>query len=44
MGNQVFTAPGLKMELEEGPVETIVRCTGKITAESAEKFQRSATV
>src|SRR5262245_51625445 len=39
MATQVFTAPGLKMELEEGPVETIVRCTGKITAECAEKFQ-----
>ncbi len=39
MGNQVFTAPGLKMELEEGATETIVRCSGKITAESAETFQ-----
>lgn len=39
MGNQVFSAPGLTMELEEGPTETIVRCSGKITAESAEMFQ-----
>jgi len=39
MATQVFTAPGLKMEMEEGATETIVRCTGKITAESAEKFQ-----
>lgn len=39
MGNQVFSAPGLKMELEEGPTETIVRCSGRITAESAETFQ-----
>jgi anti-anti-sigma factor len=39
MGNKIFSAHGLKLELEEKPEETIVHCSGKITAESAEMFQ-----
>jgi anti-sigma B factor antagonist len=36
---QPFTARGLKLELEEKATETIVHCTGRITAENAEAFQ-----
>jgi len=39
MGPRTFSAPGLKLELEEKPEETVVHCSGKITAESAETFQ-----
>lgn len=39
MAAHAFSAPGLKFELEEKPQETIVRCIGKITADSAEWFQ-----
>jgi anti-sigma B factor antagonist len=39
MSTETISAPGLKLELEEKADETIVRCSGKITAESAEMFQ-----
>lgn len=39
MATQAFTAPGLRLELEEKAEETIVHCFGRITAESAEMFQ-----
>jgi len=39
LGTMTFSAPGLKLDLEEGPVETIVNCWGRITAESAEAFE-----
>jgi anti-anti-sigma factor len=39
MGTRTFSAPGLKLDLDEKPEETIVYCSGKITAESAETFQ-----
>lgn len=39
MATQAFSAPGLRLELEEKAEETIVHCFGRITAESAEQFQ-----
>ena len=39
METRTFFASGLKLDLEEGPEETIVHCRGKITAESAEAFE-----
>jgi anti-anti-sigma factor len=39
MGTKAFSAPGLRLELEEKPEETIVHCIGKITSDSAEMFQ-----
>ncbi len=39
VGVQPFTAHGLTMELEEKPGETIIHCSGKITAENSEAFQ-----
>ena len=39
MITETVSAPGLKLELEEHAEETIVHCSGKITAESAEIFQ-----
>jgi anti-sigma B factor antagonist len=39
MASKAFSAPGLKLSLEEGAEEAIVYCSGKITAESAETFQ-----
>ncbi|HEU4417166.1 MAG TPA: STAS domain-containing protein [Candidatus Angelobacter sp.] len=39
MASQAFSTSGLKYELEEKPEETIVHCSGKITASSAEWFQ-----
>jgi anti-sigma B factor antagonist len=39
MPGDVFSTAGLKLELEEKPEETIVYCSGRITAESAEWFQ-----
>lgn len=39
MITQTLSAPGLKLELEERADETIVHCSGTITAESAEIFQ-----
>jgi len=39
METRTFSAPGLKLDLEEGPEETIVHCRGKITGESAEAFE-----
>jgi anti-sigma B factor antagonist len=40
MASRAFSAPGLKLTLDEKAEETIVHCSGKITAESAELFQR----
>jgi len=34
-----FSAPGLKLDLDERPEETIVHCRGKITGESAAAFE-----
>ena len=39
MGNRTFSAPGLKLDLDEKPEETTVYCSGKITGDSAEAFQ-----
>lgn len=39
MPGDVFSTAGLKLELEEKPEETIVYCSGRIVAESAEWFQ-----
>ncbi len=39
MSTQAFAVPGLKLELEEKAEETIVHCSGKIVAESAQWFQ-----
>lgn len=39
MLTETLSAPGLKLQLEEKAEETIVHCSGKITAESAEMFQ-----
>ena len=39
MASQAFSTSGLKYELDEKPEETIVLCSGKITADSAEWFQ-----
>jgi len=39
MPGEVFSTAGLKLELEEKPEETIVYCSGRIVAESAEWFQ-----
>ncbi|HKV94358.1 MAG TPA: STAS domain-containing protein, partial [Candidatus Angelobacter sp.] len=39
MSTRTFTAPGLQLDLDERPQETIVYCSGKITSESAETFQ-----
>ncbi len=39
MASKAFSAPGLRLSLEERAEETIVYLTGKITAESAETFQ-----
>jgi hypothetical protein len=40
MATQPLSPPGLKLQLEEKPNETIVHCKGKITAENSEVFQR----
>ncbi len=40
MATKPFAAPGLRLELEEKPDETIVHCTGKINAENSESFQK----
>src|SRR5215470_692931 len=40
MASRAFQSPGLTLTLEEKAEETIVHCVGKITAESAEAFQR----
>ncbi|MFL6354610.1 MAG: anti-sigma factor antagonist [Bryobacteraceae bacterium] len=40
MAPQRLGAPGLKFEFEEKGNETILRCTGKITAENSEAFQK----
>lgn len=40
MATQPLTLRGLKLQLEEKANETIVHCTGKITAENSEMFQR----
>ncbi len=39
MGNETLSAPGIQLELEEHAEETIVHCTGTLTAQSAEVFQ-----
>ncbi len=39
MATQPIPARGLKLELEEKPTETIIHCTGKITAENSDAFQ-----
>jgi len=39
MATQPFAARGLKLQLEEKANETIIHCTGKITAENSEVFQ-----
>ena len=39
MASAAFSAPGLRVSLEEGAEETVVYLSGKITAESAESFQ-----
>lgn len=39
MASLAFTAPGLRLTLEEKAEETVVYCIGKITADSAELFQ-----
>src|SRR5215472_426036 len=39
MSTRTFSAPGLQLDLDERPEETIVYCSGKITADSAEMFQ-----
>jgi anti-sigma B factor antagonist len=39
MANWAFSAPGLRLSLEERAEEAIVYCSGRITAESAETFQ-----
>jgi len=36
---RTFFAPGLKLDLDEGPEQTIVHCRGRITGESAEAFE-----
>ena len=40
MGSQPHSPFGLKLQLETTSNETIVHCTGKITAENSELFQR----
>lgn len=40
MATQPFAARGLKLQLEEKANETIIHCTGKITADNSEAFQR----
>jgi anti-sigma B factor antagonist len=39
MASTAFSAPGLRLSLEEVADKAIVYCCGKITAESAETFQ-----
>ena len=39
MPSQQVSAPGLRMDVEEKAYESIVHCSGKICAESAEAFQ-----
>lgn len=39
MASKAFSAPGLRLSLEEGAEKTVVYLSGKITAESAETFQ-----
>jgi len=39
MASKAFSAPGLRLSLKEDAEETIVYCSGKITAESADTFQ-----
>lgn len=39
MATRTFTARGLQLDLDERADETIVYCSGKITADSAEMFQ-----
>jgi anti-anti-sigma factor len=40
MATQPLTPPGLTLQLEEKPNETVVHCTGRINAENSEVFQR----
>jgi anti-anti-sigma factor len=40
MTNKTFSACGLKLIFEESAAETIVRCSGQITAASSEMLQR----
>ncbi len=40
MATKPFTAPGLKLHVEEKHDETIIHCTGNITAENSEAFQK----
>jgi len=40
MATTAYFTPALRFELEEKPEESIVHCHGRITAESAEWFQR----
>jgi anti-sigma B factor antagonist len=39
MSTRTFSARGLQLDLDERAEETIVYCSGKITADSAEMFQ-----
>ncbi|HEX7288670.1 MAG TPA: STAS domain-containing protein [Candidatus Angelobacter sp.] len=39
MKGKAFSSRGLKLDLEETPEETVVRCRGKITVRSAQMFQ-----
>ena len=40
MATEALSPAGLKLQLEQTANETIVRCTGKITVENSEMFQR----
>lgn len=40
MKNKIFFAPGLKLDFDERPDETMVRCYGQITAVSCDIFER----
>lgn len=39
MAGKTYSIRGLRLDLEEGPEETIVHCFGKITARTAPMFQ-----
>jgi anti-sigma B factor antagonist len=39
MATQPFAAPGLTLQLQENADQTIVHCSGKITAENSDVFQ-----
>ena len=39
MPTRTFSARGLQLDFDERPEETIIQCSGKITADSAEMFQ-----